>query len=284
MKVKTFSTEELARIKKAVDNKEDIGVLAKEMGRSYFSVSKKLINDRISACSKKGKFTNKEIRRIKQAMEQSEDYKVVAKILNRRPTAVRSKMFVMKTNPNLQKARQFSLEEDQVILETVIPRLKILKLSSSGFLSQTDLVKLATEFHRNYASVKLRWTDHLQPWVLQHYAGTSGFRVERMLTSLVAQQFKDHLGIDWSEILNQHKEFAGHSSSSLGKIFRKCRGSAKQIKNKGDVSLQEVADYAAEAYQPGKERKESAAKIAHREKIILYFKKRVEELGINILV
>jgi len=45
--------------------------------------------------------------------------------------------------------------------------------------------------------------------------------------------------------------------------------------------LQEVADYAAKVYQPGKE---SAVKVLHRERIILYFKERIAELGINVVV
>ena len=46
------------------------------------------------------------------------------------------------------------------------------------------------------------------------------------------------------------------------------------------VSLLEAAECSA-VYQA---RKESAAKIAHREKIIEYFQKRMDELGIQILV
>ena len=53
---------------------------------------------------------------------------------------------------------------------------------------------------------------------------------------------------------------------------------------KTNVSLQEVAESAAEVYQPEKERKEPAAKVLHREKIILYFKEKVAELGINVFV
>ena len=48
--------------------------------------------------------------------------------------------------------------------------------------------------------------------------------------------------------------------------------------------MQEVAEYASIAYLPGKERRETDAKAAHREKIIQYFKNRVEELGINIVL
>ena len=122
----------------------------------------------------------------------------------------------------------------------------------------------------------------LQPCLLQHYTGTTGFRVERMLTRLVAEKFSDHRGIDWTEIVNQHKEFVGHTSASLRHIFHRVHSHAKGKKN--DASLQEVADYAAEVYQPGKEKEESAAMVVLREKIILYFKEKVADLGINVVI
>ena len=103
-----------------------------------------------------------------------------------------------------------------------------------------------------------------------------------MLTSIVAEKYNDHRGIDWSESVNEHKEFVGHTASSISDIYRKVLNHAKA--KKSDVSLQEVADYAAKAYQPGKERKEPAAKALHREKIILFMEKRVAELGINVVV
>ena len=46
----------------------------------------------------------------------------------------------------------------------------------------------------------------------------------------------------------------------------------------------EVAEFAAEVYQPGKEKKEPGVKIAHREKIIQYFERRVADLGIQVIV
>ena len=48
-------------------------------------------------------------------------------------------------------------------------------------------------------------------------ACTTGFRIERML--LVAEKFTDHVAINWSELVNQHKEFVGHTSTSLSFIF-----------------------------------------------------------------
>ena len=103
-----------------------------------------------------------------------------------------------------------------------------------------------------------------------------------MLTSLVAEKYNDHRGIDWSEVVNQHKEFVGHTGASIRLIFHKLLNHAKRGRN--DVSLHEVANYAATVHQPEKEKKESAAKVSHREKIILYFKKRVAKLGIKVVL
>ena len=103
-----------------------------------------------------------------------------------------------------------------------------------------------------------------------------------MLTRLVAEKFTGHKGIDWEEIRNQHKEFKGHTSESLCQIFQKVRGQASAQKR--DNSLVEVAEFAAEGYQPGKEKKEPGGKIAHREKIVQYFERIVADLGIEVIV
>ena len=105
-----------------------------------------------------------------------------------------------------------------------------------------------------------------------------------MLASLVAEKYTDKMGIDWGELRDQYKEFAGYTGSSLGRIYMKIFSSCLRSKNSGKPSLKEVAEYAAVAYQPGTERKESVAMLAHREKFVLSFKKSVEELGINLVV
>ena len=282
-KINTFTTAELARIERAMASKEDINALAKEMGRTFYSVRKKMDNLRVSARSKKGRFSTEEIERIKQAVVQNENYITVAGEMGRAPSIVRTKMLTVQNNPSLQKARTYSLEEDLAILDAIIPHLKTKELSSGGFLSLSSLVKLANESQRSHLSIQDHWSKVLQPCLLQHYCGTSGLRIERMLTRLVAQQYKDHLGIDWSEVLKKHKEFTGHTAGSLGRVFAKCRSSAKRKYNR-EVSLQEVAEYAATVYQPGRERRDSVSKVAHKEKIIGYFNRTVKELGVNIAV
>ena len=86
------------------------------------------------------------------------------------------------------------------------------------------------------------------------------------------------------QILKEHKDFVGHTSTSIRNIFHTCRKQAKQRKNAGDVNLQEVAEYAADAYQPGKERREPVSTTVQREKVIAYFKRKAEDLGIEVAV
>ena len=277
-KPNTFTSGELVRIEKAMENNEDIRTVAKEMGRSYNSVKGKITYIRKSARLKKGKFSKAEIERVKQAVANNEDYKSVAAELNRMHKSVHNRMLTMKGNPGTQR-RSYTFEEDICILEKVITRLKAQKLSSGGFLPKLVLLELSKELQRHIDSLRHCWEGSLQTWLLQHYTGTSGLRIERMLTRLLAQKYNDHRGIDWSDIVKQHKEFAGQTSTSISQIYNSIQRFAKS--GKGDVSLQEVADYAAKVYQPGKE---SAAKVLHRERIILYFKERIAELGINVVV
>merc|ERR1719495_1971306 len=160
----------------------------------------------------------------------------------------------------------FSVEEDLMILDEVISGMDVTKLSCVGSLPTLIATKVAKETGRTQKTISHRW-DQILPYLLQHFAGTAGFRIEVMLTSLIAEKFSDHKGINWSEILNQHQEFLGHTARSLGTMFRKVHSMAKVALGGADsVSLQEVADYAAATYQPGKERKEPPTKAAHREK------------------
>ena len=155
-KSNTFSSEEVLRVERAIANKENIGTLAKEMGRSYSSVHNKIHTLKRAVGLNKGKFTVEDNARIRQALENNEDYKTVAKELRRDPRIVFNKILLMKSNPTWeqgQKTREFSLAEDFLILETVIPNLKSQRLSGTGFLSQSTAMRLATELQRYCISV-----------------------------------------------------------------------------------------------------------------------------------
>ena len=283
IKKRTFSKDELDRVAKAMENGEDLKAVSIEMGRSSKSLVRKVHHLRQNEGLKTGKFLPEEIERIKEALTNNEDHKKVAVELNRKSNTVLRKIFVMKSSParRLTK-RRISFEEDVRILDKIIPHLKFKKLSSTGFLSTLEWVALAHEIGRDYNSLNNHWRRILQRWLLQHESGTTGFRIERMLTQLVAENYNDHRGIDWEELVNRHKEFAGHTGSSLSKVYNVIRTGAKR--QKSDIGLHEVAEYAAKAYQPGKERKESEKTADHRQNIVKYFKEMVAKLGINVVV
>ena len=170
---------------------------------------------------------------------------------------------------------------DLLILEKVVPCLKFKTLSSSGFLSETELMVLATEFQRGRSSVKYRWEHSLQPWLLQHHTGTSSFKIEKMLASVVAEKFTDIQGIGWSDLVKQHKELSGHTGSSLSSVYRKVISCMKHREGYKEVNPFEIARYAAEAYQPAKE---PVVKVVRRERIIQHFEDRVKLLEIDVVV
>jgi len=288
-KVNTFTREEILRIQRAIAMKEDVGALAKEMGRNYKSVVNKIRWVCLQSSSigmKRGKYSAEEVKRVRLAVKNNEDFKIVARELNRAPELVQMVMYHIANDPNYgteQAKKSFSVEEDLLLLDKVIMGMDVTKLSCVGTIPSSISTKVAKETARPLVSIRIRWDEKILPWLLQHYSGTTGFRVERMLTSLIAEKFSDSKGINWSEIVKQHPEFVGHTAHSLSRIFRTAHAYAKAAKKGAEyVSLQEVADYASAVYQPGKERKESPATIAHREAVISHFKRKVAELGINV--
>ena len=284
MKKISFSTEQVKRIEKAIAEKEDLRIVAKDIGRTYQAVQKKAFRLQKAKVMKikRGKFTSEETQRLKQALKNNEGHIEVAKELRRTSQSVQNKLMAMKCNPEPHRGnRNFSVEEDLLILDKIIPRLKFQKLSSTGFLSHSDGMELANEIKRHPRTVGGRWNTFIQPWLLQHYTGTAGLRIERMLTRLVAQKYKDLKGIDWSKIVCEHKEFAGHTSLSLRLVFTNFVHNFKTLNKGCEINLQEVAEYAATIYQPYKE---SSSKVAWRETILQYFKNRVAALGIDLVV
>ena len=75
----------------------------------------------------------------------------------------------------------------------------------------------------------------LQPWLLQHFTGTTGFRVELLLANMVAEKYRSmyevdlvlvfhififlYAQVDWVELVTSVKEFSGHTYSSLRAIY-----------------------------------------------------------------
>ena len=190
-----------------------------------------------------------------------------------------------------RKQREFTAEEDFLILERILPRLKFKKLSTSGFLLTSDLMELAGEFHRNHGSVRERWEGTLQPWLLQNLTGTSGLRVEFMLANLVIEKLgKDKVvaarkEINWEELVEQHKEFAGHTNRSLRRVYDGVinRAEKKYKLSRESLSLQLVADYVMDFGNFGNSRREKLKRTERRETVLSYFNVRVKELKIKVI-
>ena len=189
-----------------------------------------------------------------------------------------------------RKQREFSAEEDFLILDRIIPRLRLKKLSTSGFLLTSDLMELATEFHRNHGSVRERWEGTLQPWLLQNFTSTSGLRVDVMLANLVMEKLgKDRMVIarrelDWGELVEQNKDFAGHTNRSLRRVYDGIinRAEKKNRSTRASMTLKDVADYAMDS-SGVIVRKEKASREERRELIISYLKNKIMEQKIKIL-
>ena len=283
-----FMDNEMKRLERALMLKEDPKSVAKEMGKSYVSVRQKLYYMKIkNAVGERlilGKLSAKEDERLRQAIADKEDYKMVAKEMGRDPKTVYDRMIRLRINPESQvKTTRFTLEEDLVILDKVAPKFAAQRLSSTGFLSNTAISELATGLQKTPKSVSKRWDMNLQPWLLQHFTGTSGLRVERVLSSLVAKEYKDTKEIDWRKLVQQHKEFQGHTYRSLNGIYHNILLGARR-KLKGSVTLQQVESFASETYGAGMGKKETASIEAHREKFIFAFREKIEKLQINIKI
>ena len=90
--------------------------------------------------------------------------------------------------------KSFSLQEDLLILDEVILHEDVTKLSCETTFSPSMAIR--EETGRNRSTLCARWDSHILPYLLQHYSGTTGFRIERILTRLVADKFTDQMGID----------------------------------------------------------------------------------------
>merc|ERR1712130_931780 len=230
-----------------------------------------------------GKFTGEENFRILEAMKEGLQFRQVAQMLDRDPEAVRQKMKRLQINSNLStKLRKFTPDEDLVIVDQMIPRLRSQKLNTSGFFDGKDLDMLGRELCRDMGTLRSRWEGTLQPWLLQHYTGTTGFWVELMLANLVAAKYTSINEVDWPEMARSTKEFSGHTYISLRRIYLSTLVRNAKIKqNLETVTPLQVFEYASLVYKPGTERKMSSSKKAQRQRVIDHFEQKIELLGIN---
>ena len=193
------------------------------------------------------RFTSLEDAAIKAAVEEAGEDPVdsvsLANMLNRHKKSVTDRIKLLKRTGGVLQNIQFALEEDSMLLDSlVIPQARSQKLSEIVLL-QHHCSDLAKQLNKTPTAVKRRWTDKLQPWLLQHYSGTLNLRVERMLANHIAQTYT-FSSIDWPRVAAR-SEFAGHTERSLRVMYlRKPEKTRMKFGMQSkDVTPQHVAEY-----------------------------------------
>jgi len=144
----------------------------------------------------------------------------LAKELGREQAAVRHRVKKLKSGDTGRKHKLFSLAEDEAILEKVLPGLHDNKLHELVLHNDKSLGDLAAALGRpnKGASLALRWVNNLQPWIMQHYAGTLNLDIRMMLVNHLAETYHSRESIDWNAVADK-SEFAGNTCTHLKHTF-----------------------------------------------------------------
>jgi transposase len=209
------------------------------------------------------------------------DIMVMAKQLGRNHSTIRDWIKKIKTNggktPVKKITHHTSLEEDLVILDSVVPRLQGRKLADTVFLSRQEWEELGEQLGRGRTSVENRWKNNLQPWLLQHAAGTLNLPVRRMLVTHIAGRYNDRFDIDWAEVATK-PEFAGNTIRTLKNIYIGFEGHL--LRKYKQASPKDILAYVEGVYK-GEGVNQGEAQRERPRAVIGYFEARVEELGIT---
>ena len=122
----------------------------------------------------------------------------------------------MKCGDARRRNQHYSLAEDEAILERVLPGLHKYKLHNLVLHTDESLENFATALGRPNKGhcVAERWAHCLQPWIMQHYAGTSNLDIRMTLVNHLAENYPNRESIDW-EAIAEKSEFAGNTATSL---------------------------------------------------------------------
>ena len=192
---------------------------------------------------------------------------------------------MLKNGP--KKPRGFTLVDDLGILDAVLKHLEenqSIEIEMLNLPNMREWKIIAALNGRTEVSVRLRWVNVLQPWILQHYSGTLNLDIRRMLANYLADNFKNIDSIDWQSVSTK-TEFAGHTQASLRTVF--FINLFKETKrdpnaNSEDITLEMVADYANKTFAPGG-RKVLDRILTRQKEVIDYFECYVKKNCIKIL-
>merc|ERR1719153_1826847 len=233
---------------------------------------------------KKQFFTPKEDSIILHTIKEMGDdlnLKELADELGRDPRAVKKRIKKLKSGEIVQRPQHFSLTEDEAILERVLPGLQKSKLCDLVLHTDESLENLATALGRPNKghSLARRWAYYLQPWIMQHYAGTLDLDIRMMLVNHLAESYQDRDSIDW-EAVAAKSEFAGNTADNLSRTFCMVLGYANRKEQIKEASWEQMLDRCREYISQAKRYKSKKVEL-RRLQVIQYFENYVNKLEID---
>jgi hypothetical protein len=175
--------------------------------------------------------------------------------------------------PNGRTQKSFTLDEDFVIIDSLVAKLEGRKLVN---MLEHDWPELDQQLGRAPKTTRVRWLGHLLPWLLQHAAGTLNRGVELMLVSHISENYQTRSNINWIEVVSK---FAGHTVASLKGMFYNFE---KTLVRDTGRPLNEITFQCVLASVTNEHTSQVAeAKRERQRRVIDYFEQRVAKLGMT---
>ena len=205
--------------------------------------------------------------------------KELALKLGRSESSVKMRLIKLQRTGMSRKIRkQFTLEEDCMILDATLENLKTSSLHESNI---SDCAQLSIRLNRNRESVFHRWDKQLKTWLLGYFTGTLNLDIKMMLANSIAERFDTIESIDWDS-LSTLKEFSSHTAASLQMIFRTLlvTSASRHLEvDPTELTLKQITDDTKDTCKSSKVR-ESVKK--RQLEIIEYFENIVNKNNIKI--
>lgn len=206
--------------------------------------------------------------------------KELAAELGRAAEAVKKRVKKLKSGDSRRSARPFSLAEDEAIMNRVLPGLQNYKLHELILHIDDSLEDFAAALGRPSKgdSFAKRWAHHLQPWIMQHYAGTFNLDIRMMLVNHVAKTYRGREDIEWDAVAAK-SEFAGNTATRLKQTFALVFREGKKSLN-SEASWEQSINGCRE-YISQSRRNYSKKMELRRFQVIKYFENYVKKLEID---
>jgi len=205
--------------------------------------------------------------------------KELALKLGRSESSVKMRLIKLQRTGMSRKIRkQFTLEEDCMILDATLENLKTSSLHESNI---SDCAQLSIRLNRNRESVFHRWDKQLKTWLLGYFTGTLNLDIKMMLANSIAERFDTIESIEWDS-LSTLKEFSSHTAASLQMIFRTLlvTSASRHLEvDPTELTLKQITDDTKDTCKSSKVR-ESVKK--RQLEIIEYFENIVNKNNIKI--